>query len=74
MSLFNLTKSATPANAGVGLFHTPSVEDHAKIDDNVHVGHNVHMAKGPGVTAGVVIRGSESDQPAYFRRREAAHS
>jgi len=72
MSLFNLTKPATPANAGVGLFHT--LEDHAKIDDNVHVGHNVQTAKGPGVTAGVVISGSESDQPAYFRRREAARS
>ena len=34
------------------------VEDYAKIDDHVHVGHNVRVARGASVTAGVVIGGS----------------
>jgi UDP-3-O-[3-hydroxymyristoyl] glucosamine N-acyltransferase LpxD len=34
------------------------VEDYAKIDDHVHVGHNVRIARGASVTAGVVIGGS----------------
>ncbi|HEY3024561.1 MAG TPA: hypothetical protein VGJ55_00250 [Pyrinomonadaceae bacterium] len=33
------------------------IEDHAKIDDHVHVGHNVRVAKGASLTAGVVIAG-----------------
>lgn len=33
------------------------IEDHAKIDDHVHVGHNVRIEKGASVTAGVVIGG-----------------
>jgi len=33
------------------------VEDYAKIDDHVHVGHNVRVASNASVTAGVIIGG-----------------
>ena len=37
---------------------TPTViEDYAKIDEHVHVGHNVRVARGASVTCGVVIAG-----------------
>ena len=37
---------------------TPTIiEDYAKIDDHVHVGHNVRVARGASVTAAVVIGG-----------------
>ncbi len=34
-----------------------TIEDYAKIDDHVHVGHNVRIARGASVTAAVVIGG-----------------
>jgi UDP-3-O-[3-hydroxymyristoyl] glucosamine N-acyltransferase LpxD len=34
------------------------IEDGAKIDDHVHVGHNVRIERGASVTAGTVIGGS----------------
>jgi UDP-3-O-[3-hydroxymyristoyl] glucosamine N-acyltransferase LpxD len=34
------------------------IEDGAKVDDHVHVGHNVRVARGASVTAAVVIGGS----------------
>ena len=34
------------------------IEDGAKVDDHVHVGHNVRIAKGASVTAGTIIAGS----------------
>src|SRR5712692_10010135 len=37
---------------------TTTIENYAKIDDHVHVGHNVRVAKGASVTAAVVIGGS----------------
>lgn len=33
------------------------VEDYAKVDDHVHVGHNVRVASNASVTAGVIIGG-----------------
>ncbi|HEX8686551.1 MAG TPA: hypothetical protein VF654_08615, partial [Pyrinomonadaceae bacterium] len=33
------------------------IEDHAKVDEHVHVGHNVRVARGASVTAAVVIAG-----------------
>jgi UDP-3-O-[3-hydroxymyristoyl] glucosamine N-acyltransferase LpxD len=37
---------------------TPTViEDYAKVDEHVHVGHNVRIARGASVTAAVVIAG-----------------
>jgi UDP-3-O-[3-hydroxymyristoyl] glucosamine N-acyltransferase LpxD len=37
---------------------TPTIiEDYAKVDDHVHVGHNVRIARGASVTAAVVIGG-----------------
>jgi UDP-3-O-[3-hydroxymyristoyl] glucosamine N-acyltransferase len=34
------------------------IEDGAKVDDHVHVGHNVRIASGASVTAAVIIAGS----------------
>lgn len=34
------------------------IEDGAKVDDHVHVGHNVRIASGASITAGVIIAGS----------------
>lgn len=34
------------------------IEDGAKIDDHVHVGHNVRVARGASLTAAVIIAGS----------------
>ena len=33
------------------------IEDYAKLDDHVHIGHNVRIARGASVTAAVVIAG-----------------
>jgi len=41
-----------------GTIGPTSVEERAKIDDHVHVGHNVRIGREASVTAGVVIGGS----------------
>jgi UDP-3-O-[3-hydroxymyristoyl] glucosamine N-acyltransferase LpxD len=41
-----------------GTIGPTTVEDRAKIDDHVHVAHNVRVAKGASLTAAVVIGGS----------------
>ena len=40
-----------------GTIEPTVVEDHAKIDDHVHVGHNCRVARGASVTAAVLIGG-----------------
>ncbi|HEY8203434.1 MAG TPA: hypothetical protein VIF81_01805 [Pyrinomonadaceae bacterium] len=45
------------ASVQSGTIIPTAIADHAKIDEYVHVGHNVRIARGASVTAGVIIAG-----------------